>query len=373
MKKLFLLPLAVITFLFTACLEVEPEVVADRVTFGPIAMTPSIPFYYENVEIEATLFLGLYAVTSVAVEWRIGNASQADIPMELDRTQGIRMFYRATLGQQPMGTTAYWRIVATKENGVTERTDEQPVTWIGDAIGPGEPDALARQLLIFSAFGSGEGGGDGGNRSFVELFNTTDQEIDLEGITLYWANGHRGVNVTEDDPWNLLPLTGTIPASGSFLILGPLRGSGGTLQFAEGDGDMNPDDFVLSNRSFKVALIRSSEPLLQQNPFNMDGQGAVAEGYIDLLGAANNINHADPDRIFGSEGSPARNSGSEGVRRNSLIDTDYNRGITDHANTGDGPGDFNSIRWNGMSESDITEFRPRRASDGSWTPTFWTP
>lgn len=220
-----------------------------------------------------------------------------------------------------------------------------------------QPDPLAGQLLVFQAWGSGPGGGAAANRSFVELYNTTNNAINLQGITLYWANGVRGAEVTADEPWNAIALTGTIPANGSFLVLGPIAGTGGALQIEEAYGDMFVEAMQLSNRSFKVALIRRTGELTYQNPFNIDGNGTKIAGYIDMVGSANSIDHAtNPDNIFGFETVPTRNSGSEAVRRGSLVDTDNNYN------------DFVAARFPDMPAGELEARRPRNSAAGSWDP-----
>jgi hypothetical protein len=97
-----------------------------------------------------------------------------------------------------------------------------------------------------------------------------------------------------------------------------IQSAGARLQLADGYGDINSDEFKLSNRAFKTVLIRSYRLLTAQNPFDIDGNGAKAAGYIDMAGAANN--YPDTDMIKGYETAPARCSASEAVRRKNLTE-----------------------------------------------------
>jgi hypothetical protein len=235
-----------------------------------------------------------------------------------------------------------------------------------DPIVAGAPDALAGKLLILQAYGSSNDAA-GVSHPFVELYNNSDAAINLKGISLFYADGTSvsggalpNTN-TEDRNWKSIPLSGTLPAKTSFLISGAKQNKTGRLQINDNYGDMNVSGFTISNRAFKIALIRNrNNDLTRQNPFDMDGNGAKAQGYIDMLGAANEYaaDGSARDRIFGFETAPARNSASEAVRRLSLVDTD------------DNSADFASIRYaaGGISDEQLEIFRPRNRVFGSWEP-----
>ena len=236
-------------------------------------------------------------------------------------------------------------------------------------VGLGTKDVLAGKLLILQAYGSSSDA-SGVSHSFVELYNNTDNPIELNGITLYYADGVRGTGVTQDTPWKSIALTGSIPAKASYLILGPNQGSASArLNIADGYGDINSPEFTLSNRAFKAALLRNTKILGTQNPFTMDGAG-IAAGYIDMVGAANNLTASNPDNIFGYETAPARCSASEAVRRKNLADTDNNQGVS--SVSPDGTGDFDSIRYaaDGLTDEEVAVRRPRnsRETNAGWNP-----
>ena len=230
------------------------------------------------------------------------------------------------------------------------------------------------KVIILQAYGSSAAAA-GVSHSFVELYNTTDEDISLDGIGLYYADGTtvpsgQTNDATEDGAWKRISLDGkTIPAKGSFLILGSKESAAARYQIEENYGDINDENFTLSNRAFKVALIQSTEPLTVQNPFDTDGNGKVISGYIDMVGAAND--YEGRDLIFGFETAPARNSASEAVRRTDLMDTDDNRGVS--STFPDADGDFASIRYslpsdNGISDEELEVRKPRNSSVGDWDP-----
>jgi len=220
------------------------------------------------------------------------------------------------------------------------------------------------KLLVLQAYGSSSSAA-GVTHSFVELYNTTNAAIDLSGISLYYADGISGINISEDMEWERIALTGTIPAGGSFLVLGPNQGSASARYKIEEKhganyGDINDPNFILSNRSFKAAVIEGSAKLNTQNPFDVDGKGTKVSGYIDMVGAANNPAAANPDNIFGYESSPTRNSASEAARRKNLKDTN------------DNSEDFIAARYakdSGGMTNEMLEVRyPRNSKAGKWDP-----
>ena len=220
---------------------------------------------------------------------------------------------------------------------------------------------LAGKLLILQAYGSANDA-QGATHSFVELYNTTEEAINLNDIILYFADGVRGPDVTSDADWDYIQLAGSIPAKGSYLILGPHQGSNVASydivkEHGANYGDINDEYFILSNRAFKVVLIQGKEEPSTQNPFNTDGSGKKVNGYIDMVGAVNAPTHAtNPDNIFGYETASARCSASEAVRRKDLNDTDNNSV------------DFVAARYNGMSNKDWEVLHPRNSQKGAWDP-----
>ncbi|MCL2229926.1 MAG: lamin tail domain-containing protein [Treponema sp.] len=234
--------------------------------------------------------------------------------------------------------------------------------------GEDETSQYEGKLLILQAYGNGaltDGSPNGVSHSFIELYNTTNQEINLDGISLFYANGTRSTIVTEDEPWNRISLNGcNIPAKSSFLVLGAKHGNTSSTRYIIDDnyGDINDNNLVLSRRAFKIALIENADELTVQNPFNVDGAGKKANGYIDMVGAANE--YEIEDLIFGFEIYPARNSASAAVRRKNLNDTDENSE------------DFVSLdyrMWTSSNQDRMTDeqlvgYKPKNSEYGAWNP-----
>ncbi|MDR0473009.1 MAG: lamin tail domain-containing protein [Treponema sp.] len=222
-------------------------------------------------------------------------------------------------------------------------------------------DELERKLIILQAYGTGPDGGEtvGGavSHSFVELYNTTDDAINLSGYSLQYANGTSADDTaTADDDWTVISLSGSIPAKASFLILGKKITTSPRHQFENNEGDINTD-MVLSNRAFKVAVVKGTGILTVPNPFNSNAGGMI-DSYVDMLGA---INDAAGDAIRGYEENPAEVISWQKAARRIFI-----------SDTNDNAEDFESAdyRISGMDEQEYLAKKPRKASDGQWDPVY---
>jgi hypothetical protein len=224
-------------------------------------------------------------------------------------------------------------------------------------------------LMIFQVYGTGFGVELGTNdntntgsvsHSFIELYNNTDAPISLSTYSVQWANGKAnggGTVFEEDQDWNVINLTGTIPAYGSYLIRGRKlndeNGTIGRLQITVSDQDDN--NFYMSNRSFKVALVSNQTKLTEAQPWDNTSdppEPKAGTGLLDLLGARNGNN----DSTVGFKGAINTSfSKQNAIRRKSLSDS------------GDNSVDFTNIDYRTV---DLSKFRPRSANDDSWTPEF---
>ncbi|MDR0303373.1 MAG: CotH kinase family protein [Chitinispirillales bacterium] len=207
------------------------------------------------------------------------------------------------------------------------------------------------------------GAGSDGNisHSFVELYNATESPIDLNGYSLQYAAGTKVTNgATQDGEWKTIDLSGKIiEPKHSFLILGK-KGTMVTpaLLIEDDCGDINDTAFELSNKAVKVALMSDTNLLNMNNPFDTDGSGTKASGYIDMIGVTNDAT----DQILGQEGSISfidgeyRISKQVGVRRKSLVDTDNNSA------------DFEIVTYASVSSEEKELKRPKNHSYGAWEP-----
>ena len=223
-------------------------------------------------------------------------------------------------------------------------------------------------LWIFQVYGTGYGwpseflgSASDDNRntgsvshSFVELYNNSDTPISLDTYSVQWANGignGGGTVQTTVDAWRVIPLSGTIPAYGSYLIRGAHMnnesGTVGRLQITTFDKDV--PNFEMSNRSYKVALVSRQTALTLANPWDNDTREPFDPDLVDLIGARNGNN----DSVDAYKGAMRTMSKQNSIRRKNLTDT------------GNNSTDFVQIDYR---TANLAANRPRTTTSGSWTP-----
>ena len=246
---------------------------------------------------------------------------------------------------------------------------------------PADPPLPVRKtIMIFQVHGAGFGaelGADSNintgaiSHNFIELYNNSDEPIDLSGYSVQWANGKAnggGTIIAEDQEWNVIPLTGIIAAYGSYLIRGKKMNDSdgnnvGRLQITE--SDMDDESFYMSNRSFKVALLSSQTKITMSQPWdNVNGKPIIPE-LLDLVGARNGNN----DSVEGFKGAVFPSySKQQSIRRASFVDTGNNHndfvGLDYRKWTSD-----NTSR---LTDDQVLRFRPRTAAEtaAGYTPVF---
>jgi len=321
-------------------LPVDPPSITG---FGrePTSVTPA-----DTVTVSATVTTTTSTITSVVLQWTLGGATQTDIPMTASGD-----VYSAEITVQAVGSVVTYKISATNNLVETTVTVEQNYTVVS---------VPTPSLLILQV-----GAATDGNisHSFVEIYNTGTEAVSLTGFSLQYAAGYStnsgngsgpGGNTTTDGPWSKIELTGTVQPHCSFLILGSKgTASSPALLITDGYGDIN-ESFVINNRCFKVAIMSNNTLLTVQNPFNTDGSGTKAAGYIDMVGA---INTANTDYIQGFETASITDLNKQtGQRRKSLTDTDNNKA------------DFERAVFDGANADQKELRRPKNLAYGAWNP-----
>jgi len=204
----------------------------------------------------------------------------------------------------------------------------------------GAASANATKLLILQVYGTGTATDGAVSHSFIELYNNTDAPISLSTYSLQYANG-------VGTSWSKINLTGSIPAKGSYLVIGNKNNASGRLQLVETEADQK-EAFYLDNNNFKVALMANQNKLTVANPFAMTG--GTAAGYVDMVGVKN----GNGDNIDGYETALAQViSKQKAARRNSLTDNN------------DNSTEFVDIDYR---LAPLDKYKPRYSGDDVWSP-----
>ena len=185
------------------------------------------------------------------------------------------------------------------------------------------------------------------SHSFIELYNNSERDISLRGLSVQFSR------VGKD--WKVCPLDGVLPGNTSYLIrcakhTNPYK-MACRVKINEFDLDWNQE---LSYTGMKVALVVGTDPLDTENPYRDPKNGIPSiYRYLDMLGAGGKdiSQKIDYQEGYFSRQCLDRNTGICRIFREGLKDKDNN--LLDTM-----PIDY---RY-----ADIEAYGPRCRSDGPW-------
>ncbi|MEU6423500.1 lamin tail domain-containing protein, partial [Streptomyces spiralis] len=159
--------------------------------------------------------------------------------------------------------------------------------------------------VISEVYGGGGNSGASYTNDFVELGNAATAPLDLGGWSVQYLPG----SPTATSKWQVTPLTGAIPAGGTYLVQ-EAKGSGGDTALPTPDAS---GTISMSATTGTVALVHSTTPLTCLTAADCAADGTVK----DLVGFGTAVVR---------EGSPATGAGNTtSVSRDTkLTDTDNN-------------------------------------------------
>lgn len=164
-------------------------------------------------------------------------------------------------------------------------------------------------VVINEAYLSGGSSGAAFKNKFIELYNPTDKDVVLDGMSLqYRAAGSSGASNS------VVALTGTIKAGGYFLVQAPGNGTtpaGAALPTPDqSTTSLNP-----SGTTGTIALVQGATAVTLPV-----GDAAGADGIVDLLG------YGTSNTFEGTvAGEPASNTDVKSLNRTDGKDTDVNK------------------------------------------------
>ncbi|MGN0963079.1 MAG: lamin tail domain-containing protein, partial [Clostridia bacterium] len=104
-------------------------------------------------------------------------------------------------------------------------------------------------LVINQVYGGGGKGSTPMANSFIELYNPMNEDMDLSGYRLDYNGSEQ------------LDLNGTIPARGSFLIVGSAEATDAAFLTYELPQADQTWDLTISNKNYTISLIRDGETI----------------------------------------------------------------------------------------------------------------
>ena len=166
------------------------------------------------------------------------------------------------------------------------------------------------------------------DHSFIELYNPTDKNVDLNGWSVQYRSSSGG---NQTDSWAVLKLTGVIEANGYYLIrCGAVTKPSGSYQVPQGNQEWN---IVLHNKGVSVALLSNDAPLTDAFAGDITATGfALPEGFVDLAAVGGNDGTADQAPPAYESAFASIQSKKKAARRIGFADTDNNKADFEEVN-----------------------------------------
>lgn len=253
-------------------------------------------------------------------------------------------------------------IVATGFDGVALTTNIHQINAATVVAGTpydgiGNYNVGVKHVVINQVYGGGNNKG-AGSHGFIELYNPTDEEVDLST----WSVQYEGAECDDknDAGWHKLDLTGSIPAHSSYLIRTKKYKDNTTpANYQVPEGDMQWDDISINGKGVTVALMSNQELLTDNNLFDNQTKKPLKDGYVDLVGVNGN-DSLETEKAAAYEGyATDSQSTKKAVRRIAFQDTDCNA-------VGEDDGDFVIIEYNAKDADYLNWAAPRTSKDGAW-------
>ena len=179
--------------------------------------------------------------------------------------------------------------------------------------------AESGHVMINQVYGASNDGY--ADHSFIELYNPTENNIDLNGWSVQYCSSASGNRASS---WAVLKLTGVIEANGYYLIrCGAVTKPSGSYAVPQGNQEW---DMLLHNKGLSVALLSNAAPLTKAFAGNVTAQGfTLPTGLVDLAAVGGNDGAANqaPPAFEGAFASIQ--SKKKAVRRKAFADTNNNK------------------------------------------------
>lgn len=206
-------------------------------------------------------------------------------------------------------------ITSSVETGRLSEVMAEPVKTV---------EAQRDHIVINQVYGDGGKNDTAVSHSFIELYNPTEEAIDLSGYTIQYHSTAAAVSET-------LALSGTIPARASYLIRGAAaKASETAVQISAFDKSW---ELVIDNKQYSVVLKNGETYVdgVSVNETPVEGTAALTDPKDDTIISKN-----------------------KAVRRIGFIDTDNN------------VSDFEVLNYSKLPAGLRAKTVPRKTADGAW-------
>ena len=171
------------------------------------------------------------------------------------------------------------------------------------AIAPATAATDASEVVISEVYGGGGAASSTWQRDYVELYNPTDQPVDLAGTSVQYRSAGGTTN-----PSGVTALNGTIPAKGYFLVGGATGSAGAPVPAPQVSGSI-----AMSATAGTVFLADQASALTSPPTGSLTGNPAV----LDVVGYGTS-------NTFEQAAAPAPSSSTALERDAAGTDTDDN-------------------------------------------------
>lgn len=173
-------------------------------------------------------------------------------------------------------------------------------------------------VIINQVYGASDDGY--ADYSFIELYNPTGSDVDLNGWSVQCRSSASG---NQAGGWAVLKLTGVIEANGYYLIrCGAVASPSGSYQVPQGDQEW---DMLLHNKGLSVALLSNDTPLTDDFSGDITAEGfTLPAGFADLAAAGGNDGTTDQEPPAYEGAFASIQSKKKAIRRIGSADTDNN-------------------------------------------------
>lgn len=231
---------------------------------------------------------------------------------------GLKVSTTGVISGLPSAAGTYHLTAKVTDSAATPDTEKQDFTL---TVSDGD---TANHVVIAEVWGDGGYNGSAYKNSFIELYNPTDNSVDLSGDSIAYLGSNNSTNTGTPGATKQGNLTGTVPAHSFYLIAGS-SSSGGT----SGVDLPAPDDYFTDGTNTNIWHYADGTVALldTQDPFTMPtGDLTGAAHVVDALGYGTSTSYSP----FAYEGAVSgKVTGGSTAALRSPVGTDTNNNGTD--------------------------------------------